>query len=112
MSEQAPVTLGQIVSRLYWMMIGPFVLVLLAFLIVKTGDGWLTRYDVAYLGMLAGLILARWLEFRSGNPRTAEGTPATPKDLRKYAIGAVAFGMLAWVIANILGNYLLTNVVA
>jgi hypothetical protein len=107
MSNDRGATLREVLIRLYWMMLGPLLLALLAYVVIKTGNGWVTGADIGFLAVLAGLLLARWLEFRGGNPRTAEGEPATPAHLRRYVIGAATVGLAVWVGANILGNYVL-----
>ena len=86
MQDKNTATLGDVLARLFWMMFGPILLAVFAYLIIKTGNGWLTRFDFAFLAILGGVILARWLEFRGGNPRTAEGEPATAAHLRRYVI--------------------------
>lgn len=92
-------------ARLFWMMIGPLVLILLTFVILQMGQGWLTAADIAFLAILAGVILARWLEFQGGQPQTATGEPATPAHLRRFIVAALPIGLGIWVIANLLGNH-------
>lgn len=107
MTHDDTASFGGIVARLFWMMVGPLLLLGLAYAIVKSGEGWLTAADLGFLGVLAGVMLARWLEFRGGNPRTADGEPATPAHLRRYLIGAALIGLGAWVIANLIANNVL-----
>jgi len=57
--------------------------------------------------MLGGMILGKWLEFRGGSPETSTGEPATAADLHCYILMVVTAGPVVWVIANILGNYVL-----
>jgi hypothetical protein len=96
-------------ARLFWLLAGPMFLLLLAVAVVRTGNGWLTPVDFAFLGVLAAMLLARWLEFRAGNPLTADGEPATPVHLRRYLVGATATGLAVWCAANVVGNYLLVR---
>ena len=98
-----------ILARVYWMMLGPLLLALLAFTIIDRGNGWFTPADLAFLVVLGGLLLARWLEFRGGNPQTSTGEPATPAHLRRYVCGAVLLGFAAWGVANLLGNHWLSR---
>ena len=70
MSNDRGATLRDVLTRLYWMMLGPLLLALLAYVVIKTGNGWLTGADIGFLAVLAGLLLARWLEFRGGNDTT------------------------------------------
>ncbi len=94
-----------IVSRIFWMMVGPMTLSLLAIGIIDIGTSWLTPVDFAFLLVLALLFLARWVEFRGGNPRTAEGKPAAPGDFRRYVLTGLPLGLGVWVIANLIGNH-------
>ena len=96
-------------SRVYWMAIGPAILVLLALNIINRGNGWFTPVDFAFLALLGVLLLARWIEFRGGDPHTSTGEPATPEDLRRYALYAILIGLGAWVVANLIGNHLLAG---
>jgi hypothetical protein len=107
MPTQSDASLPVFLGRLFWMMVGPLILVLLAFTIVIKGSGWLTLPDLAFLGVLGSLLLARWLEFRGGNPQTSTGEPATSAHLRRYAISTIVLGVSAWVAANFVGNHLL-----
>lgn len=109
MQDRNAATLGDVLARMFWMMLGPILLAVFTYLIIKTGNGWMTRMDVAYLGILAGILLARWLEFRGGNPRTAEGEPATPAHLRRYIIAVSLLGVAIWIVANLLGNHWLAG---
>jgi hypothetical protein len=103
-----PSLLG-LVGRVFWMLLGPLLLGVTTYMIIRTGNGWLTIADLAFLGLLAGMMLGRWLEFRGGNPQTAEGEPAGPHHLRRYLIAVLMIGLAIWVIANIVANYLLQH---
>jgi len=92
-------------GRVYWLMIGPMLLLLLAFHIARTGDGWLTTADYVFWGMLAVLPLARWLEFRGGHPKTNTGEPASDTELQRYFVMAPLVGAAIWVISHLIGNY-------
>jgi hypothetical protein len=102
-------SLSDALARIFWMMVGPLALTLLAFTIIRIGSGWLTWADMAYLGVLGGMLLARWVEFRGGNPKTGDGQPATPIHLRRYIQSTVPLGVGMWVVANVIGNHLLNR---
>ena len=110
MNDPREVTkLSAVFSRVFWMMIGPLCLALLAFTIVQIGSGWATWADFGYLAVLGGMLLARWLEFRQGNPQTADGQPATATHLRHYIRAAIPLGLGMWVVANVIGNHWLNR---
>lgn len=105
-ANPTPKPIGML-TRVFWMMIAPLALVLLAYFIVKTGNGWMTGFDIGFLSVLAAMVGARWLEFRVGEPQTTDGAPATTRDLRRFAWGALVGGLLVWAAANLLGNHIL-----
>lgn len=97
-------SIGVVLSRIFWMLFGPLFLVLLLFLSSERGGGWLTPTDVVYFVVLAGLVVARWIEFRGGDPRTSTGDPATIDQLRKYAIVTILVGVMAWIAVKMLSG--------
>ena len=94
--------MGVVLSRVFWMLFGPLLLVLLLYKIIERGGGWLTSSDVAFLVVLAGLPIARWIEFRASDPRTSTGEPATQAHLQKYITVALLVGIAAWIAAKLL----------
>jgi hypothetical protein len=85
---------------MFWMMLGPGILALLLFNIAGQGRGWLATSSIAFLGVLVAVILARSLD-----PRNSFGEPSTSADFRRYAVGALGFGVAAWALANLLGSH-------
>jgi hypothetical protein len=107
MSSSAKTSLSAVFGRLLWMMVGPLGLVLTIYFIVTSGTGWTTTADFLYFILLGGMIIGKWLEFRGGSPETSTGEIATAADLRRYILMVVIAGPAVWVVANILGNYVL-----
>lgn len=95
----------ELLSRMYWMIAGPLILIIPAYLILERGNGWLTTPDIAYLLLLAGMPVARWIEFLYGRPRTTTGEPATQDDLNRYIMLIMLVGLAVWVGVNLMGNY-------
>lgn len=91
-------------GRVFWMMIGPAILFLLALTIARQGGGWFTPKDIGFLLVLAGMVVGRFVEFRGGDPRTADGEPATPGHLRRYIATIIPIGLGIWAVANLIGN--------
>jgi hypothetical protein len=94
-------------SRVFWMILGPMMIAVLTFTIIRIGNGWFTFADFAFLAALGTLLLARWMEFRGGDPHTATGGPASRGHLRRYALTALPLGLGVWVFANVLGNHVM-----
>jgi hypothetical protein len=96
-----------LLGRWLWFVIGPIVLIVLTAMIIITGTGWLTGYDLAFYVTVALMVLGRWIEVRSGYGRTANCNHATPQHFRRYLVRLVPWAILVWTTANYLGNYLL-----
>jgi len=92
-------------ARLYWMFLGPMLLLLVAIAVVNDSGGWVTPKSLVFLGMLALLLVCRWAEFHAGDARTAEGEPATQAHLRRYLLVAGLIGGTAWLAANLVGVF-------
>ena len=107
MSSPAATPLDIVSGRLFWMMVGPLALVLTTYFIVTSGTGWTTMADFLFFIILGGMILGKWLEFRGGSPETQTGERTTAADFHRYILMVVAAGPAVWVVANILGNYVL-----
>ena len=107
MSSSTTTPLITVFGRLFWMIVGPMALVMTTYFIVTSGNGWTTPADLIYFVVLGGMILGKWLEFRGGCPETSTGERATAADFRRYILLVVTAGPVVWVIANILGNYVL-----
>ena len=107
MSSSTTTPLISVFGRLFWMMVGPMALVMTTYFIVTSGNGWTTPADLIFFIILGGMILGRWLEFHGGSPETQTGERATAADLRRYILMVVIAGPAVWIVANILGNYVL-----
>jgi len=109
MERSPPISTLAPLGRITWMLICPMVLLPITLSILLRSRGWFTIVDFAYFVVLGLALLGRWLEFRGGNPRTAYDEPATPAHLRRYLVVAPLGGLALWVLANILGNHVLTG---
>ena len=107
MSSPTTTPLIAVFGRLFWMIVGPMALVMTTYFIVTSGNGWTTPADLIYFVVLGGMTLGKWLEFRGGCPETSTGERATAADFHRYILMVVTAGPVVWVIANILGNYVL-----
>jgi hypothetical protein len=90
-------------ARLFWIFLGPMLLLLVAYSLVNGGGEWLSPKSLAFVGLLAFVLLCRWAEFHAGNATTSEGEPATVAHLRRYTIFATLIGLAVWVAANLVG---------
>jgi hypothetical protein len=100
--------MGILVCRLFWFMGGPFLLLLLTYWIVVEGEGWATIIDLSFALVIAAMILARWAEFAGGNATDAYGVSLTGAKLKRYALVVAIVGLTLWLVANVIGNHMLT----
>ena len=104
MSTDAPSSVLSVLTRIYWMMIGPAILFLLLLSNFSDRGGWFTTSDIAYLIAVMALVGARWLDFHQVNPQTAMGTPATRKEIERYSLVVTGLALSLWVIANLVSS--------
>jgi len=104
--EVASVTM--LLARLTWILLGPIGLLLLGLGIVRSGAGWLTLWDAAFVILIGLMIVCRWFEMRSGRAMTAYGEPLTQEHFRRYVGVLLSLGLVGWVAVNIAGNHVLT----
>ena len=98
-----------LLTRMYWMFLGPSFALLSLIGVAGNSAGWLTVIDGVYFVLLGLLPLSRWLEFRLGKAETSAGKPATWTDFRNYLGIVAAGGLLAWTIAKLIANYLIAG---
>lgn len=96
-----------LLARLAWFLLGPVSAALLTYAIIHHGSGWLTGWDVAFLCVIAVMVLGRWAEMRSGVATTVSGAPATAAHFTRYVRGLLPVAAGVWLAANVLGNHIL-----
>lgn len=109
MSDVPITSLSVLIGRVFWILVGPVFLAFSLYYLATAGTGWLTFADLLYFLILGGMLLGRLVEFRSGNPQTTTGEPATPADLRNYVLALVIGGPILWAVANLIGNHVLAR---
>ena len=94
-----------LVTRLFWMILGPIGLALLAMVIVRHG-AFSLRDGVFAAGLLLALY-ARYIDVSRYHGKTAEGSPATMKDVRSYVRGLLLLAVAMWGGAHVAGQIIL-----
>ncbi len=97
-------SIGVVFSRIFWMLIGPLMLVLVLYRSADRGGGWVTSTDIFYFIVLAALPVTRWVEFLGGDPRTSTGEPASIDHFRRYASVTILLGVAVWVAAKLISS--------
>lgn len=95
-------------ARLTCIVLAPVVLGFTTILIVANGTGWLTRLDLVFAVAAALMLFGRWVEFRSGCSTSLCSGALTPNDFRPWVTWFSIVAIAIWMIANILGNHMLT----
>jgi hypothetical protein len=99
--ETSPATAkAAVAGRLLWMLFGPMMLFLSVVALATKANGFLTGADVFYVAALGAMFAGRWLEFRSGAAQTADGQPASARDVRRYYLLLGLSGLVVWLIAS------------
>ncbi len=107
--EVQEITSGKLIlARIFWVFLGPVALSLMLLGIANAGSGWATLLDLAFLMVLGLTVLCRWSEQRSGKAMTAYGDePSTWAHFRRYVRTFVPLALVAWIVANAIGNHIL-----
>lgn len=101
-----PVTSVKILLvHLAWLVFGPIALFVVLYGIIISGTGWFTILDALFFLVVALTIIARWTDQKSGQGTTADGDPSTWNDFRRYAKRLPLLSLVAWMVANIIGNH-------
>ena len=88
-----------VLARMFWMLPGPALLLLSAYVAATGGGGWLSPASVTFL-----VILAMVVATRSSDPQPAVGAPATTADKQQFAARAITAGLIIWAVAISIGN--------
>lgn len=88
--------------RLGWLAGGNILLTALAISIARAERWTLTAVDAAFLAVLALVVAARYVDWKSFSATTADGEPATLRDVRRYAAVLVGTWSAIWGLAQTL----------
>lgn len=109
-SNNAPAitSFAVMIAHITWLFIGPLVLVLTLFSIVKAGSGWGTVLDAVFFVLVGLTVWCRWFDQQSGQATNCYGEPATWANCRRYMLWLPVVAGVAWITANVMGNRLMT----
>ena len=107
-AQSKPVSsLKILVVHLFWMLLGPALLFAVLYGNTTEDKSWFSETDLAYFIILGSVVLARWLDQRSGQCTLSDGQASTWKDYRRFVYVFVPSAFFAWVATNVIGNYLI-----
>ncbi len=90
--------------RLFWMLLGYAVIVLLSLIIVVDSEGGFSWRDIAVGAVGLAIIAARYVDIARYRGDTAEGTPATMEHFRRYATRVAVGTPAVWGVAHLLAG--------
>ena len=94
--------------RLFWLLLGNAVLVIVALQILIRVGGVFSGLDVVYWSVVALILAARYADIRYFKGTTAEGKPSTLEDWRRYAFILVLSAGVALLTVHFLGAFWLS----
>lgn len=104
MATKQAASLVEVMARVFWILVGPGTLSILAIRIADNHQGWFTWRSIAFFIVLFCVAFARWMD-----PLDSNGEPAAPGQFGKYLAVTFGLGLAGWVLANLLGIYWLDS---
>lgn len=95
--------------RVFWVAIGPPLMLAILASIIQGGTGWLTMLDAAFFVVLTLTIGLRRYDFLHGDRTNLSGEETTEAEVRRYSWMWGLGGAAAWGVANLLGNHILNS---
>ena len=108
-SVPQPMPFRAVLGRLMWMLFGPLMLFVATLSLFKVRDSLWNLSDLGYFVCLLAIVLGRWIEFLSGFGLTADGEPATARQVRRFTLAAVLIGLAVWTCATVLRVFVLSG---
>ena len=95
--------------RMEWMVVGPLSVIIAAVMVALNGSGWVTWADLCFLIMVVAMIGARCVSFLCGDdPDESVQLETSRVTFGTYLFSWIPMAFCIWVIANVMGNYVLT----
>jgi uncharacterized membrane-anchored protein len=83
-------------ARLFWMMVGNFIVLFCAYSIFQNDAGFFGLADLLYWAVVGSLLAVRYADIRYLQGMTADGEPATMAHWRRYAVAVVLIFTGLW----------------
>lgn len=104
--ENEPISSFRVLlARVIWCCAGPILLTLWAIRIATSHDGWIAPSDIGFLAALGIVIGARWHCYSSNDRTDMQGNPTSIDQLYQYTRTWAVGGVVVWVLANLIGNF-------
>lgn len=97
---------GIFAAHVFWLLLGPATLTVLLIGIFLAHSGSFTIRDAAVGLVVAGMLVCRWIDQRSGQSTTSTGETATGEDFRRYMLRVPLAALGIWGVVKLLGSLL------
>jgi hypothetical protein len=91
---------GNLFLRLWWMMIGLIALGVMTGVIAMRAPWSFSGLDAAFWALVAGVLVARWVDGMHLHGLTSDGSATTPRGLVAYAATLLGVCTAAWLLAH------------
>ncbi|OHB54447.1 MAG: hypothetical protein A2Y12_04150 [Planctomycetes bacterium GWF2_42_9] len=88
--------------RVFWALIGNFIAFFILFAIVNHKGSQFYLMDLIYFGVIAALILARYIDIKFWDKADDNGQPITMLNWRKYTLKIMILATSLWLLAHLL----------
>ncbi len=96
-----------LVVHLFWMLLGPALLFAILYVNTTEDGRWFSGTDATFFIILSLVVLARWLDQRSGQCTLTDGQISTWKDYKRFVYVFVPSALSVWAATNFIGNHLI-----
>jgi hypothetical protein len=103
-------SMAVLATHVIWLFFGPSFLMLLLLAMAQSATGWFSGLDFAYFAIVGLMVFARWFEQRSGQAVTVMGEVSLWRHFRLYAISLPLTAGALWILANVIGNYIVGGI--
>jgi hypothetical protein len=93
-------------ARLWWMLIGNFLMVICLVFILHNRKSFFHPADPVFAFAVVSLVLARFIDIRFCHGLTATGVPASMRTWKRYAAMLVSGAAVAWAAAHGISHWL------
>ncbi|MDD5772386.1 MAG: hypothetical protein PHX78_02855 [bacterium] len=91
--------------RIYWMVFGNFINILIAINIVVKKHNSIMLLSIFYFMNIIGLIISRYIDIKYLNGQTTEYEPATMNHWKNYLIKTTGIYLGLWIIVYFMKDY-------
>jgi uncharacterized membrane protein len=97
-SHREPAPAFGVLSRLYWMAIGPIAIIMISIAVIMKSFENNIPISLIYWGLVFSIILIRYFDIRYFKGETADGEPATMKHWKRFCMAYLIVFVALWLV--------------